>query len=48
MRRLYDLLSIEDFEKMKNALWNLLKFEKNIEIFKIKRFHFFEISKSDD
>jgi hypothetical protein len=48
MKRLYDLLSIEDFEKMKDALWDLLKFEKNIEIFKIKRSHFFEISKSDD
>jgi hypothetical protein len=48
MRRLHDLLSIEDFEKMKNALWNFLKFEKNIEIFKIRRFHLFEISNSDD
>jgi hypothetical protein len=48
MKRLYDLLSIEDFEEMKDALWNLLKFERSIEIFKIKRSHLFEISRSDD
>jgi hypothetical protein len=48
MRRLYDLLSIEDPEEMKDALWDLLEFERSIEIFKIRRSHLFEISRSDD
>jgi ABC-type multidrug transport system fused ATPase/permease subunit len=48
MRHLYDLLSIEDFEEMKNALWDFLKFERSIKIFEIQCFYLFEISKNDD
>ncbi len=33
---------------MKNVLWEFLKFEEEIEIFKIDRSNLFEISKIDD
>ncbi len=34
--------------EMKNVLWKLLKFEEEVEIFKIDRSNLFEISKVDN
>jgi hypothetical protein len=48
LRQLFELLSIENFVKMKEVLWKLLKFDEKVEIFKIRRFDFFEIFEDDD
>jgi hypothetical protein len=48
LRQLFKLLSINDFIEMKNVLWKLLKFEKEIEIFEIDRSNLFEVSKVDN
>ncbi len=48
LRRLFELLSIENLIEMKNVLWELLKFEEEVESFKIDRSNLFEVSKVDD
>jgi hypothetical protein len=48
LKRLFKLLSIKNLIEMKNVLWKLLKFEKEVEIFKIDRSNLFEISTIDD
>ncbi len=48
LRQLYELLSIENSSEMKEMLWKLLKFEEEVEIFKIERANLFETSKEDD
>ncbi len=48
MRQLIELLSIENFVEMKEVLWEFLKFDAEIEIFKIERSDFFEILEDDD
>jgi hypothetical protein len=48
LRQLFELLSIDDLIEMKNVLWELLKFEEKVKIFKIDRSNLFEISKVDD
>jgi hypothetical protein len=44
LKQLFELLSIENFIEMKNVLWKLLKFEEEVEIFKIDRSNLFKIS----
>ncbi len=48
LKQLFELLSINDFIEMKNVLWELLKFEEEVKIFKIDRSNLFEVSKVDD
>ncbi len=48
LRQLFELLSIDDLIEMKNVLWELLKFEEEVKIFKIDRSNLFEVSKVDD
>jgi hypothetical protein len=48
LKQLFELLSIENLIEMKNVLWKLLKFEEEVEIFKIDRSNLFEVSKVDD
>ncbi len=48
LRQLFDLLSIENFVEMKEVFWKLLKFDEEVEIFKIERSNFFEIFENDD
>ncbi len=48
MRQLFELLSIENFVEMKKMLWEFLKFDEEVEIFKIERSDYFEIFKDDD
>jgi hypothetical protein len=48
LRQLFELLSIENFVEMKELLWKLLKFDEEIEIFKIERSDFFEAFEDDD
>jgi hypothetical protein len=48
LRQLFELLSIEDLVQMKEVLWELLKFDKEIEIFKIERSDLFEVLEDDD
>ncbi len=48
LRQLFELLSINDLIEMKNVLWELLKFEEEVKIFKIDRSNLFEVSKVDD
>jgi hypothetical protein len=48
LRQLFELLSIENFVEMKEVLWELLKFDEEVEIFKIERSDLFEIFEDDD
>jgi hypothetical protein len=47
LKQLYELLSIKNFTKMKEMLWELLKFKERVEIFKIERLDLFETSNDD-
>jgi hypothetical protein len=38
LKHLFELLSIENFVEMKKVLWELLKFDERVEIFKIESF----------
>jgi hypothetical protein len=48
LRRLFELLSINNLIEMKNVLWKFLKFKEEVEIFKIDRSNLFEASTVDD
>jgi hypothetical protein len=48
LKQLFELLSMKNLIEMKNVLWKLLKFEEEVEIFKIDRSNLFEISKVDN
>ncbi len=48
LRQLFELLSIENFVEMKEVLWEFLKFDEKVEIFKIERSDFFEVFEDDD
>jgi hypothetical protein len=48
LRQLFELLSIENFVEIKKVLWKFLKFDEEVEIFKIERSDFFEIFEDDD
>jgi hypothetical protein len=48
LRQLFELLSIENLVEIKKQLWEFLKFDEEIEIFKIERSDFFEAFEDDD
>jgi hypothetical protein len=48
LKQLFELLSIENFVEMKKMLWEFLKFDEEVEIFKSERSDLFEIFENDD
>jgi ABC-type multidrug transport system fused ATPase/permease subunit len=48
LRQLFELLSIENLVEMKEVLWQFLKFDERIEIFKIERSNLFEAFEDND
>jgi hypothetical protein len=48
LKQLFEFLSIENFVEMKEMLWKFLKFDEEVEIFKIERSDLFEVFENDD
>jgi hypothetical protein len=48
LRRLYELLSMKNFNEMKDILWRLLKYSKTMKIFKIENVDLYEDFESEN
>ncbi len=48
LKQLFELLSIENLVEIKKVLWEFLKFDEEVEIFKIEYSNFFEIFEDDE